>query len=103
MNMRTCGGTDELSPTIYHSGRSGDVGRVLEAIVREQQLEAVALVGYSMGGNLVLRWAGEVAANPPRQLKAVVGVSPLMDLAASSAALHRAAEPYLSSGTFCGR
>ena len=89
MNMRCCGGTDDLSPTIYHSGRSGDVGRVVEAIVREQGVEAIALVGYSMGGNLVLRWAGEVAADPPRQLKAVVGVSPLMDLAASSAALHR--------------
>jgi hypothetical protein len=42
-----------------------------------------------MGGNLVLRWAGEVGANPPGELKAVVGISPLMDLAASSAALHR--------------
>jgi uncharacterized protein len=89
MNMRCCGGTDHLSPTIYHSGRSGDVGRVVEAILREQHLEAVALVGYSMGGNLVLRWAGEVAGNPPPQLKAVVGISPLMDLAPSSAALHR--------------
>jgi predicted alpha/beta-fold hydrolase len=89
MNMRTCGGTDALSPTIYHSGRSGDVGRLVETIVREQRLEAVALVGYSMGGNLVLRWSGEVSGNPPRELKAVVGVSPLMDLAASSAALHR--------------
>jgi hypothetical protein len=89
MNMRTCGGTDALSPTLYHSGRSGDVGRVLETIVREQGVEAIALVGYSMGGNLVLRWAGEVSGNPPRELKAVVGVSPLMDLALSSAALHR--------------
>ena len=89
MNMRTCGGTDHLSPTIYHSGRSGDMGRVVEAIVREQKVERVALVGYSMGGNLVLRWAGEVSASPPAVLKAVVGVSPLMDLAASSAALHR--------------
>lgn len=89
MNMRTCGGTDALSPTIYHSGRSGDIGRVVETIVREQGLQAIALVGYSMGGNLVLRWAGEVSGNPPGELKAVVGISPLMDLAASSAALHR--------------
>ena len=89
MNMRSCGGTDALSPTIYHSGRSGDVGRVVETIVREHGLEAVALVGYSMGGNLVLRWAGEVSGAPPRELKALVGISPLMDLAVSSAALHR--------------
>lgn len=88
MNMRSCGGTDELSPTIYHSGRSGDVGCVLQAVVREQGVEAVALVGYSMGGNLVLKFAGELGASAPPQLKAVVGVSPLMDLAASSAALH---------------
>lgn len=89
MNMRTCGGTDELSPTIYHSGRSGDVGRVLQAIVLEQGLPSVALVGYSMGGNLVLKMAGELGVAVPAQLKAVIGISPLMDLAVSSAALHR--------------
>ena len=88
MNMRTCGGTDHLSPTIYHSGRSGDVGRVFATIVEQQGLESVALVGYSMGGNLVLKWAGELGGAIPRQLKAVVGISPLMDLAPSSAALH---------------
>jgi uncharacterized protein len=88
MNMRSCGGTDHLSPTIYHSGRSGDVGRVLSAIVAQQGVEAVAVVGYSMGGNLALGWAGELAGNAPRQLRALVGVSPLMDLAASSKALH---------------
>jgi hypothetical protein len=88
MNMRSCGDTDHLSPTIYHSGRSGDVLRVIEAIIREQQIAAVALVGYSMGGNLVLKLAGEMGSAVPPELKAVVGVSPLMDLAASSAALR---------------
>lgn len=89
MNMRSCGGTDALSPTIYHSGRTGDIGRVVEAIVREQGLSAVALVGYSMGGNLVLGWAGALGERIPGIVKAAVGISPLMDLAASSAALHR--------------
>ena len=88
MNMRSCGGTDELSPGIYHSGLSGDVGKVVDALVDEQRIESIALVGYSMGGNLVLRYAGEFAGNAPGELKAVVGVSPLMDLAPSSAALH---------------
>jgi len=88
MNMRTCGGTDHLSPTIYHSGRSGDVGRVIERIAEEYGLESIALIGYSMGGNLVLKYAGELGDAAPPQLKAVVGVSPLMDLAVSSAALH---------------
>jgi uncharacterized protein len=86
MNMRSCGGTDELSPTIYHSGLSEDVAKVVQSIIQHQQLQNVALIGYSMGGNLVLKYAGE--ATPPPQLKAVVGISPLMDLAVSSAALH---------------
>ena len=88
MNMRSCGGTDEICPTIYHSGRSGDVAAVMKEITETQQLESIALVGYSMGGNLILKFAGEAASSLPPQLKALVGISPLMDLAVSSAALH---------------
>lgn len=88
MNMRSCGGTDEICPTIYHSGRSGDVAAVVRKIVETQKLESIALVGYSMGGNLIFKFAGEIASSSPPQLKALVGVSPLMDLAVSSAALH---------------
>ena len=89
MNMRSCGGTDHLSPTIYHSGRSEDVAAVVAKIVASQGIGRIALVGYSMGGNLVLKYAGEVASNPPPQLQAVAGISPLMDLSPSSAALHK--------------
>jgi uncharacterized protein len=90
MNMRSCGGTDELSPTIYHSGRSEDIGAVVKTLVEHLDIRSIALLGYSMGGNLVLKYAGEVAANPPAQLKAAIGISPLMDLFVSSAALHEA-------------
>jgi predicted alpha/beta-fold hydrolase len=86
MNMRSCGGSDALAPTIYHSGRSEDVRAVVGALVREHRLERIALVGYSMGANLVLKYVGEACAP---QVRAVVGVSPLMDLTASSAALHQ--------------
>ncbi len=88
MNMRNCGGTDRLSPTLYHSGLSEDVGAVMAALTAEQSLTAWGLVGYSMGGNLVLKYAGEHGARVPRALKAVVGVSPAMDLAPSADALH---------------
>ena len=59
MNMRNCGGTDALTPTLYHSGLSGDVGAVVGTYARVHGLQRVALVGYSMGGNLVLKLAGE--------------------------------------------
>jgi predicted alpha/beta-fold hydrolase len=88
MNMRSCGGTDELSPGIYHSGRSEDVAAIVGGLVRDFRLRSIALVGYSMGGNLVLKYAGERSEGVPAELCAVVGVSPLMDLAPSSKALH---------------
>lgn len=88
MNMRSCGAGADLSPTIYHAGRSEDVARVMAELARTHLIRNFALVGYSMGGNLVLKLAGELNSAPPPYLKAVVGVSPLMDLVASSAALH---------------
>jgi uncharacterized protein len=88
MNMRSCGEGEEFSPSIYHAGRSGDVAIVMAELARTYLIRSFALVGYSMGGNLVLKLAGELGTGAPLYLKAVVGVSPLMDLAASSAALH---------------
>ena len=63
MNMRNCGGTEDLSPTLYHSGLSGDVAAVMRTLAAEKGLRAFALVGYSMGGNLVLKLAGELGEN----------------------------------------
>src|SRR5215831_21363465 len=88
MNMRNCGGTEKLTPTLYHSGMSGDIDAVLTTLIKEEALERVAVAGYSMGGNLSLKLAGEYGSNLPRQLKAVATVSPAMDLAASADALH---------------
>lgn len=89
MNMRTCGGSDALSPTLYHSGLSGDVGAVVEHYTKQFGLERVALVGYSMGGNLVLKLAGELGARAP--ICAIATVCPAIDLAAGSDALHEPA------------
>jgi predicted alpha/beta-fold hydrolase len=86
MNMRNCGGTDALTPTLYHSGLSGDVAAVMHHYARQFGLERVALVGYSMGGNLVLKLAGEWGGQLP--LCAVASVCPAIDLAAGADALH---------------
>jgi len=88
MNMRNCGNTETLTPTLYHSGLSADVGAVVEELIREDGLERIAIVGFSMGGNLVLKLAGEWADEFPNNVKAVATVSPAMDLAASADALH---------------
>ena len=86
MNMRNCGDTEALTPTLYHSGRSADVGAVVDYFTAQLGLQRVALVGYSMGGNLVLKLAGEWGRRSP--LVAVTAVCPAIDLAAGADALH---------------
>ena len=88
MNVRNCGGTEQLCPTLYTSGLSGDVRAVATALIEQDGLEAIALAGFSMGGNQVLKCAGEWGANAPRQVRAAAAVSPACDLSASSDRLH---------------
>jgi uncharacterized protein len=91
MNMRNCGASDALTPTLYHSGRSADVGAVVRHFTARFGLERVALVGYSMGGNLVLKLAGEWGDRCGDPLVAVATVCPAIDLAAGADALHEPA------------
>ena len=90
MNMRNCGGSERLAPTLYHSGLSSDVGAVLRTLISEDGLQRVALCGFSMGGNLVLKLVGELGRDgtTPRELIGAVGVSAAMDLGPSADALH---------------
>ncbi len=88
MNVRNCGGTERLGPTLYHSGMSADVGEVVRALIRDERLPGIALAGFSMGGNQVLKLAGEWSTDAPPELRAVAAVSPAADLAPSAAALH---------------
>jgi predicted alpha/beta-fold hydrolase len=93
MNMRNCGShvlgdPQRFTPTLYHSGLSGDVERVMRHFLAAEGLQSVALIGYSMGGNIVLKLAGDLGTFAPPELHAVVGVSPAVDLAESADALH---------------
>jgi predicted alpha/beta-fold hydrolase len=86
MNQRNCGGTD--TPTLYHSGRSGDVAAVAKNLIEQDHISHFALAGFSMGGNLVLKLAGEWGKAGPPEFRAVAAVCPAVDLAASADALH---------------
>jgi predicted alpha/beta-fold hydrolase len=91
MNMRNCGDTEHLGPTLYNSSMSSDVGAIARSLITDDRLQKLAFIGYSMGGNLVLKLLGEWGEQAPREVKAGVGVSPAMDLAPSADALHKAA------------
>ena len=88
MNQRNCGGMDACAPTLYNSSLSGDVAAVVRSVLDHDGVSRFALIGFSMGGNLVLKLAGEWGREAPPQLRAVAAVCPAMDLAASADALH---------------
>jgi predicted alpha/beta-fold hydrolase len=88
MNMRNCGGTETLTPTLYHSGMSNDVGAVVRTLIEQDHLQQIAVAGFSMGGNLVLKMTGEWGTTAPKEVKAAIGISPAIDLAVSADALH---------------
>jgi len=91
MNQRNCGGMDQCAPTLYNSSLSSDVAAVARDIVEKDGVSRFALIGFSMGGNLVLKLAGEWGSEAPPQLRGVAAVCPAMDLAASADALHEPA------------
>jgi uncharacterized protein len=90
MNQRNCGGMDHCAPTLYNSSRSEDVAAVARHVGEHDGVSRFALVGFSMGGNLVLKLAGEWRKNGPAQFRGVAAVCPAMDLAESADSLHEA-------------
>jgi uncharacterized protein len=90
LNQRNCGGSDDLTPTLYHSGLSCDVRAVLLELIERDRLPGIFACGFSMGGNLVLKMAGELSADAPAEIRAFVAVAPALNLAACADAL---AEP----------
>jgi predicted alpha/beta-fold hydrolase len=78
MNQRTCGGTEHLTPTLYNSGLSQDYRAIVHELARVDGLNRIWLVGYSMGGNLVLKAAGE-AGSSEAALAGAIAVCPNID------------------------
>ena len=87
MNLRNCGGTEALSRTLYNAGQGADAEAVLAALTREGCARPYALVGFSLGGNMALGYAGSAGAACAAD--AVVGVNPPVDLAACIGSLER--------------
>src|SRR5215831_7894128 len=87
MNVRTCGGTDQLEPTLYHAGLSGDARAVIAQLINQHGLRRIVIAGFSLGGNKVLKLAGEYGDSPPQEVIGVTAISPSVDLSASSARL----------------
>ena len=89
LNQRNCGGTEHLCDGLYHSGLTEDADAVIRTLSTADGISRIAVAGYSLGGNLALKLAGDYGEAPPPELRAVCAVSPVMDLASCVAALER--------------
>jgi predicted alpha/beta-fold hydrolase len=82
-NMRGCGSGKGLSKQIYHSGRSDDVFESIKILKKETPDSPIVLIGFSLGGNIALKMAGELAALAKEFIRMVIAISPPVDLYSS--------------------
>lgn len=92
LNQRNCGGTEHLTPGLYHSGLTADPLAVMRVLRDDDGLARFAFCGYSLGGNIALKLGGELADAPDRaSVVAVTAVSAPIELADCVDALERRA------------
>ncbi len=91
LNHRNCGGTEHLTKGLYHSGLTSDASEVMREMIERDGVGQIALAGYSLGGNVALKLAGELGKDAPPQLSCVAAVSPPIDLPAATVLLERRA------------
>ncbi len=90
LNQRNCGGTEHLTPGLYHSGLTADPLAVMHRLRETEGLVHFAVCGYSLGGNIALKLAGEIAGTADAaHLVAVTAVSPPIELSHCVDALER--------------
>jgi predicted alpha/beta-fold hydrolase len=89
LNQRNCGGTEHLAPGLFHSGLTHDAKFVIDELATVDGISAVAVAGYSLGGNLALKLAGDFGDAPPPTLRAVAAVSPILEIGECVRALER--------------
>src|SRR5207244_10253778 len=89
VNIRNCGGTEHLTPTIYHGGLTDDLRAIIDELVNNDRLPGIIIAGFSLGGNKVLKLAGEYGDDPPPELKGVCAISASINLRAGSDLLRQ--------------
>ena len=88
INLRTCGGTEHLSSTLYHAGLSDDLEALVDWIARERRPAWIGVAGFSLGGGIVLHAAARWGGAPPDGVARLWVQSAPFDLEETSAAMH---------------
>jgi predicted alpha/beta-fold hydrolase len=78
MHFRGCSGESNRLPRIYHSGDTDDIAEVVSLLKEREPFTPIAAMGFSMGGNVLLKWLGEMKDSSP--LAAAIAISVPYDL-----------------------
>lgn len=87
--FRGCNGVIPRAPRLYHSGETTDLDHVVRRLVAEHAGQPLVAAGFSLGGNVLLKWLGERGRDLPAELRAAAAVSVPFDLARGSRQIER--------------
>lgn len=87
LNFRGCSGEMNRLPRFYHSGDTGDLRELVSRV--GDRYDSVSFVGFSLGGNVLLKYMGENVEEMPRCIRAAVAFSVPCHLSSSAEALER--------------
>jgi predicted alpha/beta-fold hydrolase len=87
MNFRSCSGEPNRLARFYHSGETGDLAHVVERLAAERPGRPIVIAGFSLGGNVVVKYVGERGDALPPEVRAAAGISVPFDLEGSARAI----------------
>ncbi len=88
LNFRGCSGEPNRQARMYHSGETGDLSLVISRVLADDQYDDLNLVGFSLGGNVVLKYLGERGSGIDKRIRGAVAISVPCDLGSCSIRLQ---------------
>lgn len=87
MNFRGCSGEHNRLPRLYHAGETHDLETIIQALLVRYPGIPITAIGFSLGGNVLLKWLGETSEHNP--LTAAIAISIPFELDKSVARINR--------------
>jgi len=88
-NLRSCSGEDNLLLSTYHSGKTDDLGFVINYILKNYTYQNIIIVGFSLGGNLTLKYLGELSEDISSKIKGGIAISVPVDIASAEGEMDK--------------
>jgi len=88
-NLRSCSGEDNLLLATYHSGKTEDVDFIVNHLLNSYDYKNLILIGFSLGGNLTLKYMGEYKMKLSDKIKGAIAVSVPIDIATAEVEMEK--------------